>query len=281
MKTAGDDLGAIPREEEAILIVAPLDRELRALRAALAAPRAGRPLPGGGPRLVRGRLAGVPVAVAATGDGPRAAARGLSALLAALRPAPPAIFVLGVAGGLSPGLAAGDLLAAERVLDGDGDAPPPDAAWLARALATGRAQRGTAVSADRILVGRREKEKLVRSLGTVSAAIVDLESAAYGRAAAAAGIPYLVLRAVLDRADEDLPLDFNRCRTAAGGVSDARVVGRALLRPRVLPALLDLDRRLALGSRRLAELAAEILARRKDEMAGEDSPRREMAAAAH
>ena len=32
---------------------------------------------------------------------------------------------------------------------------------------------------------------------------------------------------------------------------------------------------------RLAELAPEILARRKDEMAGEDSPRREMAAAAH
>src|SRR5206468_11491242 len=117
--------------------------ELAAVRAATALERTA-----GGHAF--GRLGGAPVVLAATGDGARAAARGLAALLDA---APVGrLLVLGVAGGLSPDLAVGDLLAARRAVDAGPETAAPDLssdpAWLAVAVAMG-AVAGTAVTARR------------------------------------------------------------------------------------------------------------------------------------
>ncbi len=229
-------------------IVSPLPAELRAVRALTAIERTA-----GG--LAFGRLGGAPVVLAATGDGAPAAARGLAALFAAARV--DRLLVLGVAGGLSPDLAPGDLLAARRVIEDGRAAPPPDAGWLAAAVAGG-AVSGTAVSSARILVTPAEKRAVFRALaasGAAGPATVDLESATYARLAAERGIPYLVVRAVIDAAGEPLPLDFNRARGAGGGVREARVVGMALARPQVWGALAQLRRRLRGGARGLARLA--------------------------
>jgi nucleoside phosphorylase len=223
---------------------------------------------GGSWRVIRGRLGGEEVALAATGDGGPAAAAGLAALLAALRPR--RLLVLGVAGGLSPGLAAGSLVAARRVLADDGGAAPardPDAAWLAQALRRG-AMAGLAVSTGAILGGPDAKQAALRRVLRAEAAIqaalpavaADLESAAYARVAAAWPLPYLVVRAVLDPADEQLPLDFEACRDASGRVSNVRVLLRALARPRRLADLWRLRSRLAGGAARLGAFAADLLA---------------------
>ncbi len=231
----------------------------------------------------------------ATGDGPMAAAAGLEALLAAVRPR--RLLVAGVAGGLTPGLAEGALVAAARVVDAAGRAVPraPDAPWLEAALAAG-ALAGTAVSADRILAGPAERQAVLRAVaaraavehaengapgdggaaaGTAGAAddaagaagspgpavaTVDLESAAYARVAAAWSLPYLVVRAVLDPADEELPLDFESCRDGSGRVSNARVVGHALLRPWRLVALWRLRARVRQAAARLGEIAPRLVA---------------------
>src|SRR5436305_1783294 len=215
-------------------------------------------LPGG---LAFGRLGGAPVVLAATGDGARDAARGLAALLDA---APVGrLLVLGVAGGLSPDLASGDLVAARRVVEDGREVAAADPAWLAAVAAAG-AILGTALTAPRILITPEEKRAAWRGLdvlGEPGPATVDLESAAYARLAAARGIPFLVVRAVVDTASEALPLDFNRCRREeAGGVDEALVVGRALWRPRVWRDLADLRRRLKRSALALARLAVQLAA---------------------
>jgi nucleoside phosphorylase len=223
-----------------------------------------------GLRATIGRLGGEEVALMATGDGAEAAAAGLHALVAALRPR--RLLVLGVAGGLTPGLAAGTLVAARRVVAGDGSAVPrdPDGDWLALALACG-ATAGIAVSVTRLVVSPGAKQEAFRkaiapAAGSAAAfsrapiATADLESAAYARVAAARSIPYLVVRAVLDPVEETLPLDFEACRDATGRVSNARVVLRALSRPRSFADLWRLRGRVRDAAARLGALAERLVA---------------------
>jgi adenosylhomocysteine nucleosidase len=261
-------------------IVAPLHAELAML---LRLVQGRRRAAAGGQELFFGRLAGEPVVLAATGDGAAAAARGLAALLAAVRPR--RLLVLGVAGGLAPGLPTGALIVARRVVEEGREAPAPDAEWLSRAGKVSgavRAEPGTIVTCARILRKPDEKAARWRALAELGAAAVDLESAAYARVAAAAGVPYILVRAVLDPAEERLPLDFDLCRrpsgeaevdaprgaarpreartAGAGGVSAARVLWRAVLYPPAFPRLWDLRRRLRRCSRRLADIALELVA---------------------
>lgn len=294
-------------------IVAPLAAELASVFAATRARRTLRvrleARPGSGPWLQRprwprwprwpwssrrtvtlGRLAGEEVALMATGDGPAAAAAGLQALVAAVRPR--RVLAIGVAGGLTPGLAEGTLVAARQVVAGDGTMVPrePDAAWLAAAVAGG-AVAGAVVSADRILADPAARQAVLGHAlpmpaatampaattmpastmpaampartaaaampGTI--AVVDLESVAYAQVAAARSLPYLVVRAVLDPADERLPLDFEACRDGGGRVSNARVLARALARPRSLGKLWRLRARVRDAAARLATLAERVV----------------------
>ncbi|MBV8200737.1 MAG: hypothetical protein JOZ15_08945 [Acidobacteria bacterium] len=224
------------------------------------------------PAAILGRVAGEDVALMATGDGPAAAAAGLEALLAAVRPR--RLLVIGVAGALTPGLAEGALVAARQVIDAGGRVVPqgPDARWLAQALAAG-AVCGIAVSADRIAAGPAARRAALRTAlapeaepaapaATAAAAVatVDLESAAYARVAAARSLPYLVVRAVLDPAEEELPLDFEACRDATGRVSNARVVLRALARPGTFVELWRLRARVRAAAARLGILAERLVA---------------------
>jgi adenosylhomocysteine nucleosidase len=216
-----------------------------------------------------GRLAGEEVALMATGDGPAAAAAGLEALLAAVRPR--RLLVVGVAGGLTPGLAEGTLVAARRVVDAGGRAVPrdPDASWLDEAFAGG-AIGGAVISTDQIVAGSAARQAVLRgALAGIAAvsgaawppvATVDLESAAYARVAAAWSLPYLVVRAVLDTAEEELPLDFEACRDASGRVSNARVVLHALFRPRSFGELWRLRARVRAAAARLGGLAQRLVA---------------------
>ncbi len=236
-------------------VVSPLPEELAGVVAATVVERRGRL---GGARFAVGRLGGHPVVLASTGDAREAAARGLTALLDAFPVS--RLIALGVAGGLSPALAPGTLIAARRVREGAADAPPPDPVWLDRALASGLAVAGTVVTSQFILPYPAMKTALWRTLPGEEPAAVDLESAVYARIAARRGVPFLVLRAVLDPAEEELPLDFNLCRRADGRVSRARVVGRAVLRPRRIPELARLRGRVRQCAERLAFLAGELVA---------------------
>lgn len=241
-------------------VVAPLPEELAGV---VNRTRVEEPGQAGLVCFARGWLAGVPVVVAATGDGRRAAERSLAELLDAVPVS--RVLTLGVAGGLDPGLVASDLVVAERVLEAEGErlseAPAPDGDWRGRVLAgagEGALQLvvGTVVSVERVLADPLAKRALGRIVSDPHA-VVDLETATYARVAAARGLPYLAIRAVLDPLDHPLPLDFSRLTGADGRVSRARVALAALRRPSVVPALLDLRRTTRSCARRLAA-AAEL-----------------------
>jgi nucleoside phosphorylase len=148
-------------------------------------------------------------------------------------------------------------VAARRIVSVTGEAPAPDADWLARAARS--LPVATVFSAERIAATVEAKTDLRRRLQGEGPAVVDLESAAFAGVAAATGTSFLVLRAVSDLADEALPLDFERFRDAGGAVSRARVVRHAALRPRTAARLLDLRRRVELCADRLADAVEEVL----------------------
>lgn len=117
-----------------------------------------------------------------------------------------AIVSWGCAGGLHPGLTPGTLVLPGRVLDAGGETIDTDLALhhrLQSALAgAGAIVSGTALSCDSPVMSRRQKRALHSRFG---AAVVDMESAAMGLAAGRHGLPFAVLRVVLDPAGQSLP----------------------------------------------------------------------------
>jgi len=164
----------------------------------------------------------------------------------------------GLAGGLSPALASGDLVLADAVVLPDGERIATDLAWRSRLSArieiAGRAPHQAAVAgSDRLLATVAAKRALFAATGALA---VDMESHAVAEVAHAAGRPFLVLRAIADPADQALP----RAATVAlgpGGEVRLLAVVRALLdRPAELPALLRLGRQ---SRRALAALRRVVL----------------------
>jgi adenosylhomocysteine nucleosidase len=254
-------MSAIPQGPTAV--VAALREELSAL---VARTRVAGRVRVGRARVLRGQLAGQEVVLASTGDGARNAELGIRAVLDRFPVA--RVLVLGVAGALSPALAAGALVVSREVRDREGLAPAPDPDWLEQALARGGAEQGTIVSSERILCTPASKAGAWRSLGARDAAVVDLESAAYARAAAERGIRYLVVRSVCDPADEPLPFDLNRCTDPRGGVNRVKVLRHALRHPGVIGPLWRLYRRVGRCSRRLASFAEELVSTASADTAG-------------
>ena len=241
-----------PASADAV-VVAAMPEELRPLRALLADPR---PV-GGDFEMSYGQLAGRRVVLVVTGDGPRNARAGTDAALARTRAR--SLIAIGVAGALSPDLAPGDLVAVRRVVRERGGTLCATPSGL-DAVARG-ARPAVAVTAERIADSVAEKRRL---LGLAQpepgvAAIVDLESAAYAEAAAAAAIPWLILRAVSDTAHEALPNLLNQAMDNGGAVRRGRVLAGLLGQPLALPRLLVLRRRVNACAETLAGGAALVI----------------------
>jgi len=243
-----------PPPADLTLIVSAMPEELAPIAARSGA---GRRVKVGACVARRGRLGDAPVVLASTGEGRERAERGIALLLTRFPVG--RVFVIGVAGGLSPSLSTGEILAAAEIREEPGTVLYPDPAWVERARRLRGITVGTILSANRILSTVASKAEARARLPVEAPAAVDLESAAYARGAAAAGIPCLVLRAISDAADEDLPFDFNRCLDRLGGVSRLKVLGHALLRPASLGRLWSLRRRFGSCSQRLAGAVDELL----------------------
>lgn len=218
-----------------VLIVTALPEELHAF--------AGRRWPAG-------------VILATTGDGPGRAARTGAALCARHRPS--LLIGAGVAGALSPDLDVGDLVVAFRVLDAAGEAPAPNGVLVVMAAAKPGARQGTLLSLDRPVVTAAAKAARFAELGPGSAA-VDMESAAWARVAAAQEIPCLIVRAVSDASNEELPGYLSQCMDRDGGIRRSAVVLRALAHPASIPGLLRMRRRVAECGTRLASFVEQFV----------------------
>jgi adenosylhomocysteine nucleosidase len=224
-------------EERPVAILTAIPEELAAIRRAVPESRA--------------------VVLTATGDGPKRAASGAATFLERHRPS--AVFGAGLAGALSPGLSVGDIVASRRVRFEVGDAATPDPGLLERALAAG-ARPATLVTVDRPIVSTAVKAVLASTEPGGDPLVVDMESAAWAREAAARGIPYVVVRAVSDTADEALPAFLAEALGTDGSIRRGEVARRALLEPSSWGTLLRMRRRLHDCSAALGAFLARMLA---------------------
>lgn len=187
-----------------------------------------------------------------TGMGPAAAAAAAHAILSEV--ALDAVVSTGYAGGL--GLAGiGDVIVGTDVRDWTREQPQPvlraDPALLAIArAAAGEAKlawsEGPVATVSRVLCRAAEKKALAQASGAIA---VDMESAAIALAAASRNVPFVLVRAVSDRVDEDLPLDFNLWLTPGGRV---RALVRLAQHPSGLRALFRMKRQVEQGAKNLA-----------------------------
>jgi nucleoside phosphorylase len=233
-------------EARLVAIVTAIPEEFDAIAKCVSDPQRRRTFNGGPGILLRGRMADVPVLLGMTGDGSARASASISSLL---RDFPVSFLVgAGAAGALDPSLRTGEILVASRVVDEVGEAPAPDASLVSRAVALG-AKPATFVTVARPMTSSREKSEIARRFGgTDTTAVVDMESAAWARAAAKHGIPYAILRAVSDTFEEELPAFLSSCMAADGSVDRAVVARRLVLHPAALPRLLRVRRRVRDGA---------------------------------
>jgi nucleoside phosphorylase len=208
-------------------IVAALDAEARTLGPI---PRTGRTphaLPDG-------------TLVCVSGIGAAAAERAARALAAA---GAAGLVSWGVAGGLDPALPPGTLLLPREVLGAAAGAAATTAPWrerLARALGR-ECVTAALLSSAQILSSIEAKARAFRDTG---AAGVDMESFAVASVARAHGLPFIVVRAILDTAADPIPEALLRAAARGASASVARLLPELLLAPRDWWALVRLARRL-------------------------------------
>jgi len=216
-----------------IAVFTALAEELASLLARTSAPSPAAP------GLWYARVGDADVLLGATGEGP---ARAESRAREWLRAFPVRALVgAGIAGGLSAGLREGEVIAAREVRAADGTSWTADPALFARAKA-GADRVGVFVSGVRPCFTAAEKAAVLARHPDAENAAADLESSGWARAASAAGVPFVAMRAVLDSAEEDLP-EAIAVGWTEKGVDRLRIVARAIARPADVPALLRLRTR--------------------------------------
>jgi len=205
-------------------------------------------------------LAGLDVLVACSGARPERARAEAARLIAG---GVAGLVSFGLAGGLAPTLAAGDLVLPAAVALPGGGRIATDTAWrgrLAGLLGCMRRSEETLAGSERLVASPALKAVLH---ATREAIAVDMESHAVAEAAAAERLPFLVIRAIADPSDRALPLVAQSALGRDGGLRPGALLGGLLRRPQDLAALVRLGRDSARGFatlRRVAALAAPDLA---------------------
>ncbi|HVC57014.1 MAG TPA: hypothetical protein VND95_13720 [Stellaceae bacterium] len=147
----------------------------------------------------------------------------------------------GVAGGLAPHLRPGDVVMSADVIGDDRRWRPSgpfhsQISGLARRIG---ALEGPVLGSHEVLATEEQKGRAWRDTGALA---VDMESAIVARIAAAAGIPFLVLRTIADPARRELPPAALIPLAADGTPAVVRVLREVLRRPQQIAALLGLAR---------------------------------------
>ncbi|MBV8777754.1 MAG: phosphorylase [Alphaproteobacteria bacterium] len=147
----------------------------------------------------------------------------------------------GIAGALKPGLRAGDIILSTEVIDDDrrwlsSEALRPHIAELASEIG---AIEGPVLGAHLAVATRRDKRRAWKETGALA---VDMESVVVARAAAALGIPFVVLRAVADPAVRELPPAALVPLSEEGRPALGPVLASVMRQPQQVPTLMALAR---------------------------------------
>jgi hopanoid-associated phosphorylase len=189
-------------------------------------------------------LRGLDARIACSG-GSAERARGEAARLVAEGAA--GLVSFGLAGGLAPELRPGDLLLPQTVRSAGLASWSVDPIWRERAharLAAGglEPKPGTLVGSDHVVATASDKRALFEA---TLAQAVDMESHEVAVVAIAAGLPFLVIRALADPHDQVVPQVAREALTPDGRVRLRATLGGLIRQPGELMALLRLARQSA------------------------------------
>lgn len=181
---------------------------------------------------------------------------------------------LGIAGGLSPDVEAGDLIVGNRTIlrrnsgqvlceekDSRLESFPCDPGLQDAAMTVirrwdSRHCLGPILTVDHILT-MEEKRVLAARSGALA---VDMESATIASAASACSIPFLAIRGILDPVHEELEVGFDQFLDTEGEPDLPRLMRYLIAHPFILPYLIGLGRRTKAVCTRLGLLLQELSA---------------------
>ena len=189
--------------------------------------------------------------LACAGAQPARAAQGAAQLIA---DGADTLLSFGFAGGLDPSLRPGDIIVGAGVVGVDGKMRETDDALAQRMCAAlddsgCRWSAGLVAGADQALATAAAKQALSARTGAV---IVDMES----HAVAAAGLPFAILRVVVDPAERALPESVLAAVDSRGRVNMMPLVAGLLRHPGEIGSLLALARDNGPARRSLRRAAA-------------------------
>ncbi|MDH3691253.1 MAG: purine phosphorylase [Gammaproteobacteria bacterium] len=143
-----------------------------------------------------------------------------------------ALLSWGVAGALEDSSRAGSLVLPQAVVDFNRQEWAVDPRWHSELsdCVQGKVPCvfGKLATSDKVLTNAHEKIAFGRSFGAVA---VDTESAGIARAAAQARIPYLVIRAIVDRLVWKLPICVTNAVNPHGSINPSMMLGALAKRP--------------------------------------------------
>jgi nucleoside phosphorylase len=179
------------------------------------------------------RVGNADVRVFLTGAGRFASQRAMDRAFSEM---PDACIVSGLAGALKADYLPGRVLTARTVANLPGTRVlSSDAGLLSRAAKSGAKVADRILVSDRVIATAVEKQQL-----GASGDAVDMESLWVLAAAAQRSVRAVVIRAISDAADADLPLEFDRIFDKQGSVSLVKVIGQLARKPRRIAGLLQL-----------------------------------------
>lgn len=163
-----------------------------------------------------------------------------------------ALVSFGFAGGLDPALRPGALVIPTAILsEGQLYAAEPALAERFGGLTGHRLVAGTLAATDATTKRQLHAETRAHA--------IDLESGSVARVALAHNLPFVVVRAISDAADRDLPPAALLALDRTGRIDLFRVLMSLLRQPRQLPAVLSLASDAARARRALVSLTARQL----------------------
>ena len=197
-----------------------------------------------------GRLEGTPVVLCKSGVGKVNAALCTQVLIDRFQVQ--AIVFTGVAGALDPKLEIGDIVVSTECQEHDVDVSalgfakgiipyqevsvyPADSKWIGWAVKAGETLEGVQVVQGKVLSGDQfisDLGKVKELRGQMEGACVEMEGAAVAHVSHLAGIPYVVIRSMSDRADHSANVNFTEFTQLAAKRSSEMVCRMLSLRNR-------------------------------------------------
>jgi len=168
-----------------------------------------------------------------------------------------ALLSWGTAGGLEPQLRPGDLVMPKEVITSDNKSYLIDSNWHADIASQIKLtiHDGKLIHSEKIISSPLDKKNMFADYRVIA---TDMESAGVAKAAAAAGIPFLVIRVIVDPAEQVLPSALIGALKDDGRVLHRKLIINLMKQPRQILEMLQLARHFAAAQKTMKQVATYL-----------------------